>query len=210
MKRLAILGASGHGKVVADTAECCGWDSILFFDDAWPDRARNGGWQIAGRTEDLLASLGNFDGVVVAIGNNAIRQAKMDLVRKAGGVLPTIIHPSAVVSGYAALGEGSVVFAGAVVNVDAKVGCGAILNTGCSIDHDCMLGDAVHVSPGASLAGGVCVGDLSWVGIGASARQLVKIGARVMVGAGAVVVTDVPDDVTVMGVPARCVKVSMS
>jgi len=203
MKRLAILGASGHGKVVADAAECCGWDSVVFFDDAWPERARNGVWRVAGRTVDLLESLGNFDGVVVAIGNNAIRYAKMDLLRKAGGVLPTIIHPSAVVSRYAALGEGSVVFAGAVVNVDAKVGCGAILNTGCSIDHDCVLGDAVHVSPGARLAGGVCVGDLSWVGIGASVRQLVRIGARAMVGAGAAVVSDLPDDVTAMGVPAR-------
>lgn len=203
MKRLAILGASGHGKVVADAAECCGWDSVVFFDDAWPERARNGVWRVAGRSADLLESLGDFDGVVVAIGNNAIRQAKMDLLRKAGGVLPTIIHPSAVVSRYAALGEGSVVFAGAVVNVDAKVGCGAILNTGCSIDHDCVLGDAVHVSPGARLAGGVCVGDLSWVGIGASVRQLVRIGARAMVGAGAAVVSDLPDDVTAMGVPAR-------
>jgi len=63
----------------------------------------------------------------------------------------------------------------------------------------------VHISPGARLAGGVCVGDLSWIGIGASVRQLVTIGARVVVGAGAAVVSDVPDDFTVVGVPARCV-----
>jgi len=48
MKRLAILGASGHGKVVADTAECCGWQAVEFFDDAWPQRQGNGAWLVVG------------------------------------------------------------------------------------------------------------------------------------------------------------------
>lgn len=94
-------------------------------------------------------------------------------------------------------------FAGAVVNAGVRINPGAILNTCCSIDHDCLLGDAVHISPGARLAGGVQVGDLSWIGIGASVRQLICIGQRVMVGAGSAVVGDIPDDVTVAGVPAK-------
>ena len=88
-------------------------------------------------------------------------------------------------------------------NPEASIGLGVILNTGCSIDHDCVLGDAVHISPGVRLAGGVHVGDLSWVGIGASVRQLVRIGVRVIVGAGSTVVCDVPNDLTVAGVPAK-------
>lgn len=205
MKRLAILGASGHGKVVADTAECCGWQSVVFFDDAWPGRQSNGAWTIAGDTAALLAQLGEFDGVVVAIGNNPIRQAKLNELMVAEACLATLIHPRATVSRYAEIESGSVVFAGVVVNANVRVGRGAILNSGCSIDHDCVLGDAVHISPGARLAGGVQVGQQSWVGIGASVRQLVRIGARAMVGAGAVVVGDVPDEVTVLGIPARIV-----
>ncbi|RJG09223.1 acetyltransferase [Pseudomonas cavernicola] len=205
MNRLAILGASGHGKVVADTAECCDWLNVEFFDDAWPVLQGNGAWPVVGDTAVLLDRLHEFDGVVVAIGNNRIRHAKLLELQATGVQMVTLVHPAASVSRYAAIGVGSVVFAGAVVNADARIGLGAILNTGCSIDHDCVLGDAVHVSPGARLAGGVQVGELSWIGIGASVRQLIRIGARVMVGAAAAVVADVPDDVTVAGVPARVV-----
>ncbi len=203
MKRLAILGASGHGKVVADTAEHCGWRSLLFFDDAWPQRQHNGHWAVVGNGAALFDALASFDGVLVAIGDNRIRQDKLRRLLEAGASLVTLIHPAASVSPHALLGEGSVVFAGAVLNVDAQVGPGAILNTGCSVDHDCHLGEAVHVSPGARLAGGVRVGDLSWIGIGACVRQSLHIGRRVLVGAGAAVISDVPDGATVVGVPAR-------
>lgn len=203
MNRLAILGASGHGKVVADTAECCNWQVVEFFDDAWPERRSNGVWPVIGDMSALLASLMHFDGVLVAIGNNRIRQLKLIELLAADARLVSLIHPSASVSRHAHLGTGSVVFAGAVVNADSLIGQGAILNTGCSVDHDCRLGEAVHVSPGARLAGGVRVGDLSWIGIGASVRQLVCIGSGVMVGAGAAVVADVGDGLEVVGVPAR-------
>lgn len=203
MKRLAILGASGHGKVVADTAECCGWQSVEFFDDAWPALQDNGEWLVVGDTTTLMGRLADFDGVLVAIGNNRTRHAKLLELQAAGARLATLIHPAATVSRYATIGKGTVVFAGAVVNADTRVNLGGILNTGCSIDHDCVLGYAVHISPGARLAGGVQVGNLSWIGIGASVRQLVLIGERVMVGAGSAVVGDISNDVTVAGVPAK-------
>ena len=204
--KLAILGASGHGKVVADTAECCGWQVIEFFDDAWPELKKNGVWPVVGDTAALMARLADFDGVLVAIGNNRIRDGKLRELQAAGAHLATLIHPAATVSRYAAIGEGTVVFAGAVVNADTHVNLGGILNTGCSIDHDCMLGDVVHISPGARVAGGVHVGDWSWVGIGASVRQQVRIGERVMVGAGSAVVSDIPNDITVAGVPAKRIR----
>jgi len=205
VKVLAILGAGGHGKVVADTAESNGWDSIVFFDDAWPALQKNGIWSVVGTSNDLIRTVRTFSGVVVAIGNNAIRRAKLTELAAIGASIVTLVHPSAIISRYASLGLGSVAFPGVVVNAEAVVGEGAILNTGCSVDHDCRVGAAVHLSPGVRLAGGVEVGDCSWIGIGATARQLVKIGNNVVVGASAAVVSDLPDNTVAVGVPARIV-----
>ncbi|PPA04925.1 acetyltransferase [Pseudomonas sp. MWU12-2312b] len=203
MKRLAILGASGHGKVVADTAECCGWQEIEFFDDAWPQQSFIGVWPVVGTTGDLLSRVKEFDGVLVAIGNNSIRRSKIDALKALGAHLPVLVHPSSTISRLAEIGSGTVVFASAVVNAYAIVGEGVILNTGCSIDHDCILGVCVHVSPGARLAGGVNVGDGTWIGIGACVRQMLNVGSNVVVGAGAAVVCSISDNMTVAGVPAR-------
>lgn len=205
MKTLAILGASGHGRVVGDTAELGGWQ-VVFFDDAWPDRQANGPWKIIGNTLDLLNRLHDYDGIIIAIGDNTIRAKKYAKLKQAGANMATLVHPAAVVSQYANLGPGSVVFGGAVLNIGAQTGCGVVLNTGCTVDHDCVLGDFVHVSPGAHLSGGVHVGDRSWIGVGSCARQQVHIGKDVMVGAGAAVVSNTPDGLTVVGVPARAVR----
>ena len=202
-KKLAILGASGHGKVVADAALLAGWVEVLFFDDAWPALTELGPWQVIGNTSKLLLYAECFDGVVVAIGNNIIRLEKQLELEEKGMQLVTIIHPSAIVSAYAKIAHGSVVFAGAVINAFAIIGCGCIINTGSTIDHDCLLADGVHISPGAHLAGMVTVGKAAWIGIGASVKQGIHIGDSVMVGAGAAVVHDIEPGLTVVGVPAR-------
>ncbi len=207
MTRLAILGASGHGKVVADAAECAGhWKEIMFFDDKWPDVKRVESWSVEGDFQALSSSLGEIDGVIVAIGNNVIRYDKYKQLLSMDAPLVSIIHPNAIVSRSASIGAGSVVFAGAVINPYVQTGIGCIVNIGATVDHDCILGDAVHVSPGVNLAGGVTVGEKSWVGIGAAVRQNIAIGECSIVGAGAVVLNTVPDSVTVGGVPARVLK----
>jgi len=202
LKRLAILGASGHGKVVADCAECAGWNEIVFFDDAWPKMERNGVWRVVGDTNTLLNDLNLYDGVIVAIGHNETRLKKQAELLDHGATMVSIIHPNAQISQYSQLGIGSVVMAGVVINVDTKIGTACIINTSATIDHDCIIGDGVHISPGAHLAGGVIVGDFSWIGIGSSIRQLIKIGKKTVVGAGAVVINDIKDDCTVVGNPA--------
>ena len=203
IKKLAIFGAGGHAKVVADTAECCGWGTIEVFDDNWPSEQLVHHLSIVGDTNMLLARLQEFDGVIVAIGNNEVRHTKLCELANAGALLTSLIHPQATISRYASVGTGVVAFAGVVVNTGASIGFGAILNTGCSIDHDCVLDECVHVSPGARLAGAVRVGRLSWIGIGASVRQSINIGCNVNVGAGAAVVNDIDHSMTVVGVPAR-------
>lgn len=206
MTTLAILGASGHGKVVADAALASGlWCDIVFYDDAWPGKVKSGVSNIVGNSATLFA-LDNKPAVVVAIGNNQVRLAKQhDLVSK-GFTLATVIHPRAAVSATAFVDAGSVVMAGAVINADAAIGPACIINTNAVVEHDCKLAAAVHISPGVCLAGGVEVGEASWLGIGTSVIQLKRIGKNVMVGAGAAVVMDLPDNVKAVGVPAKIIK----
>ncbi|MCA9491052.1 MAG: acetyltransferase [Myxococcales bacterium] len=201
---LVVLGASGHGKVVADTARAAGRAVLGFADD---DPARRGVHVVGAPVlaigaDELRATLdANGAELVLAIGRNATRQRLAGVW--SGVPFATLVHPRAWVSPTATLGAGTVVFAGAVVQADARVGEHAILNTGCSVDHDNVLGDFVHVSPGARLGGTVTVGEGTHIGIGASVRNNLHIGAWSVVGAGAAVVADLPDSVTAYGVPAR-------
>lgn len=197
MKRLAIIGAGGHGKVVADTAEMAGYSDIVFWDDAYPEKQENGPWPVIGKPGERVA-----DGpVFLAVGQNRMRSRLWgDLVIEGS---PVLQHPSAVISRYATVSAGTLAVAGSIVNAGANVGKGVILNTGCSVDHDCRVADFVHISPGARLAGNVSIGARSWIGIGAVVREGVMIGEDVTVAAGAVVTKDVPNGQTVAGVPAR-------
>ncbi|MGM0767031.1 MAG: acetyltransferase [Pseudomonadota bacterium] len=201
--QLAVLGASGHGKVVADAAEDAGWETVVVFDDAWPDLHGNGPWKVEGDSAELFARVSEFDGVVVAIGDNGIRRQKQEQLVAFGAKLATIVHPAAHVSRYASIEVGSVVFAHAVVNACVSVGEGSIINTGAIIEHDCLLAEFVHISPNAVLAGGVQVGAGSWIGASASVRQSIVVGKLSVVGMGAVVTRNVPDQTTVIGSPAR-------
>lgn len=203
MKRLALLGASGHGRVVADAALCSGWGEVVFFDDAWPKCDCNGLWPVVGDGSMLLAQLADYDGVLVSIGNCRVRWEKQQNLAAAGALLATIIHPAAAISRYAMVEPGTVIMAGAVVNIGAVVGTAGIINTGATVDHDCRLAEAVHICPGAHLSGNVQVGRCSWIGVGAAVKQCVTIGADVTVGAGAVVVGSIADAGIVIGNPAR-------
>jgi sugar O-acyltransferase (sialic acid O-acetyltransferase NeuD family) len=206
MKCLAILGAGGHGKVVADAALASGWNEIHFYDSSWPDRDKNSHWPIVGNDESLLNNLDQYGGVIVAIGDNELRWQQHTLLASKKARLVTIIHPSAQVSPYAVVGVGSVVLANAVINVDARIGDACIMNTGSTIDHDSFLDHAVHICPGANLSGAVSVGFGAWIGVGSSVKQGIKIGQRVLVGAGSVVIADVLDGNTVVGNPAKQIK----
>ncbi len=205
MKRsLAILGAGGHGRVVADCAETLGWTVDFFDDSASP--LEPGPWPLVGDGASLLERISAYGGVVVGIGANRVRLDRQRVLEELGARIATLVHPGATVSRHARLGAGTVVFAGAVVNVGAVIGEACIINTGAGVDHDDRLADGVHLSPGAHLAGGVTIGECAWIGLGASVKEGVVIGRNVRIGAGAAVINSTPDDLDLVGVPARPLK----
>jgi sugar O-acyltransferase (sialic acid O-acetyltransferase NeuD family) len=140
MKKLAIIGASGHGKVIADIAVKNEYKEIVFLDDN-PKVQECAGFRVVGTLEDI-DKYPDYD-VIVAIGNASIRKK---IHKKVGeDRLTTLIHPQSVISRRVTIGKGTVVMAGAIVNSDTKIGEGCIINTGASVDHDCSIGDFVHV-----------------------------------------------------------------
>lgn len=206
MNALAIYGAGGHGKVVADVAASIGWSKIVFYDDLWPSSQSHSSWEVVGNFMSLCENFQQYNGVLVAIGDCESRLIKYRQLTSLGATMVSLIHPKAIVSAMASIGNGSVVFGGAVINIDAKIGESCIINTGATVDHDCLLADGVHVCPGANLSGGVRVGEASWIGVGSCIKQGITIGSAVMVGAGAVVVKDVQSFSTMIGVAASEVK----
>lgn len=203
-KKLLIVGAGGHGKVVADAAFVSGlWREIVFIDDQFPELSASGSWNVVGPISDVPSLLVRYPNLVVAIGNNKLRLELLRKFQNIGFALPSIVHPSAVISPIARIGKGTVVFANAIVNACAAVGDGVILNTASSIDHDCLISDGAHISPGVHIGGGVRVGPCAWIGIGATVINGISIGADAVLGAGAVAISRVPDKGTFIGVPAR-------
>ena len=197
MNKLIIIGASGHGKVVADIAALNGYKDIVFLDND-SELKSCAGYPVLG--PDTMTS--ELDGdVFVAIGNAETRKRLME--RDKVRLFPVLIHPSVVMAKSAEVDAGSVVMAGAVINPGAKIGKGCIINTCSSVDHDCVVGDYVHISVGAHLSGTVAVGTGTWIGTGAIVSNNVNICGECMIGAGAVVIKDINEPGTYVGVPAR-------
>ncbi|GAB4249950.1 MAG: hypothetical protein Kow00122_07470 [Thermoleophilia bacterium] len=204
MSGLLIVGAGGHASVVADIARQMGlWEEIAFLDDRYPDLVKNGDVPVLGPTNRLEELRDRFAEAVPAVGDNRARLDLYHRLEAAGYGLPLLQHPMTAVSPGARLAPGTVVVAMAAINTGAVLGPACIVNTGATVGHDCRLAEAVHAAPGCHLGGHSEVGARSWIGIGVSVREGVRIGADVMVGAGAAVVSDLPDGVLALGVPAR-------
>lgn len=142
----------------------------------------------------------------VSIGSNTIRQAFSELLTQSGRHVTHIISRSAVVSRSVKLGHGVQIMPAAVITAAAVLGEGTIVNTNASVDHNCRVGRFVHVGPGAVIGGDAVIGNRAFIGLGARILPGVTIGADAIVGAGAVVLSDVPAGVTVVGMPARSIE----
>lgn len=204
-QRVFLYGASGHGKVFAETLLACGKKVEGFIDDRAEMRDRQVlGLQVVGNREWLLKQPGrDLISVALAIGTNSTRQQVGAWLKVNGFALECAIHPTAVVSPTARIGAGVLIMPGAIVNAEAVVDEGAIINSGAVVEHDVVVGAYAHLSPNAATGGGVKIGALAHLGLGAVVLPLVTVGEAATVGAGAVVLSHVPAGATVVGVPAR-------
>jgi len=201
---ILIVGAGGHGRVVADAARLSGqWGKIAFIDDRYPELVSAGSWPVIGTVAELDRLASDWGEVVIAVGDNTTRIELLERAKTYNLDIVSVIHPSAQIAEDVTIGEGTVVFANAVVNVGSILGNACIVNTAVTVDHDNHIGAGVHLSPGVHLAGDVGIGDCSWIGIGAVVIQGCSVGHDVMVGAGAVVTKNINSGLTVVGVPAR-------
>ena len=196
-QRLIIIGASGHGRVVADIAVLNGYTDIVFLDDEKTGTCA--GFPIVGKCFD--APQGE---IFVAIGNLTDRKRLME--HYSDRSMPVLIHPNATVAKDVEVGAGTVVMAGVVINPGARIGSGCIINTCSSVDHDCVISDYVHIAVGAHLCGTVNVGQDTLIGAGATVINNINIDDRCLIGAGAIVVKDIPANCTAVGNPAKPIK----
>ena len=202
-KNVIIIGAGGHGKVVADIIlRSC--DTVLgFLDDAAQLPPAIAGIPVLGTVSDY--SKFSDAAFVIAVGNNAIRRKIASQL--ADVTWHTAIHPSAVVSPVDThIGEGTVIMANAVINPGAVVGNHCIVNTSAVVEHDNRLGDFVHLSVGAKLGGTVSIGDNTFVGMGSTVINNITVSSDSIIGAGSVVLRDLSISGTYAGIPAKQIK----
>ncbi|MBI4395989.1 MAG: NeuD/PglB/VioB family sugar acetyltransferase [Elusimicrobia bacterium] len=206
--RLVICGAGDHAITLYDMAVHVLRHKVVAFTDPrddWKGKTICGVRVIRSDTQAVfLKRQGRIDGAVIGIGNRQMeaRRKVFEILAKQGLKFPALVHPSAVVSRMARVGEGCVVMANAVVNTDAVLGSNVVVNNGAVVDHTCRVGDHTYLSPNATLCGRVEVGRTAFIGAGVTVLPGVRIGGGAVIGAGAVAVRDVEAGQTVVGVPA--------
>lgn len=208
MKSLLIWGAGDQGLVTLDCALSMNqYGRIDFLEIKERGSRLMEGCRLY-REEDIEPEcfFHSYDEVIVATGDNDIREAKCAVLESMGVSLASVIHPLAFISPSANLEKGCMVFAYAVIHTHASVGKSCIINTGAVVEHDCMVGDFVNVCPNAAVAGHCRIGRKSFIGVGASVKDEVAIGEEAIIGAGAAVVREIPDRATAVGVPARVIR----
>lgn len=200
-KKLMIIGASGHGGVVADLADLLGY-SVCFWDDDNSKKMSN--YLVSERGGKVPENTS----IIIGIGSNITRE-NISLQYENNSFV-TLLHPNSIISKNIKIGMGSVVVAGVCINNGAFIGDHCIINTGVIIDHDCVINDFVHISPNATLCGNVTIGKSSWIGAGAILIQGIKVGKNAVIGAGSVIIRDVPDNAIVVGNPGKIIKSALN
>lgn len=198
---MILIGYSGHAFVVYGIFKSAGVD-VTGYCDAEEKKYNPFNLAYLGNEENAIGKLSA--GFFIAIGDNGIREKVFKKLAIQNLLPVNAVHKTAAVDESAVIApNGVMIAANTTINPLVKIGKGVICNTNCSIDHECIIGDFAHIAPGAVLCGNVSVGNHTFVGANAVVKQGITIGSNCMIGAGAVVVKDVPDNVTVVGIPAK-------
>jgi len=192
-KKIAIIGAGGHGKVIGEIALLNNYKKINFFDDGI-NQIKQFDFSIVGNLETLKENIRNYDDFFVAIGDNYVRYKLLKWLKKEKLNIVNLIHPKSTVSSLSFLEVGISVMANAVINPGTFIGEGAIINTSASIDHDCLIENFSHISPNCSLSGNVKVCEFTHLGTGTVVHPGIKIGRNVKTAVGSKVFKNILDN----------------
>ncbi|MEO6541081.1 MAG: acetyltransferase [Ferruginibacter sp.] len=201
---MIVIGYSGHAFVVCGIFHAAGKKVMGYCDMTEKEHNPFNLTYFGTETSAGAMTALKENDFFIAIGDNAIRHKIYDRLLQKELSPVNAVHPSSVIDTSATIAaNGVMIAAGVIINPLAVIGKGAICNTGCIIEHECIVGNFAHIGPGAVLCGNVKIGEDSFVGANAVIKQGITVGKNAMIGAGAVVVKDVPDNVTVIGVPAK-------
>ena len=192
-KKIAIIGAGGHGKVVGEIALLNQYETIHFFDDKI-NEIKNFPFTINGNLAQLKDNFKSYDEFFVALGDNKVRYKKISWLKEEKVNIAILIHPKSTISKFSSIEAGTCVMANAVVSSGTSIKEGVIINTSSSIDHDCVIGNFAHISPNCSLSGNVSVGKFTHLGTGTSVHPGIIIGKDVKTGIGSKIYKNIIDD----------------
>lgn len=144
--KLLVIGAGGHGKVVAEVAEACGYTKVSFLDDNSLDAI-----DVIDNAEKHVKE---YEYAFVGIGNNAARKKYIEVIKSLGYKIPKLIHPTAYISKTANVEAGTVVEPKAIVNANTVVKEGCIISIGAIVDHDVIIEEFCHINAGSIVKAG--------------------------------------------------------
>lgn len=205
---LVIFGTGGHAREMCELVASINQDKPTYNFLGFLDQAVSTSSEFKG--EVLGNHMWLLDNpsvrVVVGIGSPVSRRRVAKLIRSVtDNKFETLIHPSAYIGSDCKIGQGSMVCAGVVITCGVSLGEHVIVNIHSSLSHETKLDDYVTIAPNVTICGGVVIAEGADIGASATIIQLKKIGSWSVVGAGAVVIKNIEDNVTVVGVPARTV-----
>lgn len=212
VQKIAVYGAGGFGLEVAMLIEQINaanpsWEMIGYFDDKLDAGKVVNGYPVLGGISDLNCWKEPL-AVTLGLGIPQTREAVFNSITNSMVSYPTLVHPSVIMGNpdLCRIGRGSIICAGSVLTTNYDLGEQVVVNINCTVGHEVTIKSFSALMPSCSISGEVIIEKGVFVGTGVKVINRLLIGGNTVIGAGAVVVTDLPSNVTAVGVPAKIIK----